>query len=247
MTGTLVANGMQKFNIQGFGLVTVRKSKKAKRISIRIRHDQPVEVVIPWWTSYNRGKAFALQKKDWIQKHTDRLSGMREKIITHHTIIHTPAINIHFRFLQNSTGHTRASYTNGVLRVEYDRRMNVCDDSVQQIVKQYLMQMLRKEALAYLPERLAQLARQFGFQYNRVSIRNQKTLWGSCSNRNNINLNLHLILLPSHLIDYVLVHELVHTRHKNHGPDFWSALNHCLGDGKAFARELRQFSIGLLH
>jgi hypothetical protein len=104
---------------------------------------------------------------------------------------------------------------------------------------------MKKEARAYLPHRLAQLADRYGYQYNRVTIRNQKTLWGSCSGKKNINLNLHLVTLPGHLIDYVLVHELVHTRHRNHGPSFWAAVDHCLGHGKAYARELRRYEIDL--
>lgn len=72
-------------------------------------------------------------------------------------------------------------------------------------------------------------------------MKNQKTLWGSCSSANNINLNVNLVRLPDELRDYVLLHELVHTRHKNHGNAFWRALNHLVGDGKRLQRQLRQY------
>ena len=92
-----------------------------------------------------------------------------------------------------------------------------------------------------LVDRLDKLARKHDFTYNRVFVKNQKTLWGSCSSANNINLNVNLVRLPDELRDYVLLHELVHTRHKNHGNAFWSELDHLVGDGKRLQRQLRQY------
>ena len=97
----------------------------------------------------------------------------------------------------------------------------------------------RVQARRQLLERLEHLARQHGFTYNKVFIKNQKTLWGSCSSHNNINLNVHLVRLPEELRDYVLVHELVHTRHKNHSRQFWATLNAIVGDGRKLQRQLR--------
>ncbi len=73
--------------------------------------------------------------------------------------------------------------------------------------------------------RIKELALDFGYQFNKITIRNQRTRWGSCSAKNNINLNIHLSRLPQHLCDYVLLHELVHTKVKNHGKDFWKELD----------------------
>ncbi|MCD6308004.1 MAG: M48 family metallopeptidase, partial [Candidatus Latescibacteria bacterium] len=83
----------------------------------------------------------------------------------------------------------------------------------------------REEARAILTTRLDELARRHGFAYNRVFIRKQKTRWGSCSARNNINLNMRLCALPRELMDYVLLHELLHTKIRNHGPRFWDELD----------------------
>ncbi len=99
----------------------------------------------------------------------------------------------------------------------------------------------RVQARRMLIERLNELARRHGFEYNRVFVKNQKTLWGSCSAANNINLNVNLVHLPEELRDYVILHELVHTRHKNHGSDFWRALDRLVGDGKRFQKQLRQY------
>ena len=94
-----------------------------------------------------------------------------------------------------------------------------------------------------LKQRLAEIATAHGFTYNRVFIKSQKTLWGSCSSRDNINLNVNLVHLPDELRDYVLAHELVHTRHKNHGPAFWRELDTIVGDSKALRRKLRQYRL----
>jgi predicted metal-dependent hydrolase len=99
----------------------------------------------------------------------------------------------------------------------------------------------RLHARRLLLERLEHLAREHGFAYNRVFVKNQKTLWGSCSSANNINLNVNLVRLPQELRDYVIIHELVHTRHKNHGRQFWQALNAIVGDGRKLQRQLRQY------
>ena len=94
-----------------------------------------------------------------------------------------------------------------------------------------------------LKKRLAEIAAAHGFAYNRVFIKNQKTLWGSCSGRDNINLNVNLIHLPDELRDYVLAHELVHTHHKHHGPAFWRELDTIVGDSKALRRKLRRYRL----
>lgn len=79
---------------------------------------------------------------------------------------------------------------------------------------------LRAEAKQYLPGRLAMLASEYGFRYSRVAVKNNRSNWGSCSSRGNINLNLRLMLVPEHLRDYVMLHELSHLEHPDHGPDF---------------------------
>ncbi len=104
----------------------------------------------------------------------------------------------------------------------------------------------RSAAREQLVNQLQQLASRYGYHYNRVFIRCQKTRWGSCSAKNNINLNLRLILLPAHLREYVILHELVHTRIKDHSRRFWMALDQHTGHAKALQRELRNYQAWLL-
>jgi predicted metal-dependent hydrolase len=89
---------------------------------------------------------------------------------------------------------------------------------------------LRRRAKAELPARLAELASRYGFVYNRVAIKHNSTNWGSCSSKNNINLNLNIVRLPSVLRDYILLHELCHLRHHDHGHAFHLLLEHLLTD-----------------
>jgi len=97
-----------------------------------------------------------------------------------------------------------------------------------------------------LKNRLREMADKHGFKYNKVFIRKQKTRWGSCSEKNNINLNVNLILLPDELIDYAILHELVHICVKDHSKRFWEELNKYVPDAKEFDRELNNHKILLL-
>lgn len=108
-------------------------------------------------------------------------------------------------------------------------------------ISQKLQQLNIPEAKTMLVRRLAQLAERHGFSYQKVTIRNQKTKWGSCSYKNNISLNIQLACLPQRLIDYVLLHELVHTKIKNHSPQFWAELDKYVGDAKALRSQLNAY------
>jgi len=102
----------------------------------------------------------------------------------------------------------------------------------------------RSRARAILAVRLSELAQRYGFTYNRLYVRNQRTRWGSCSSKNNISLNMNLVSLPDELRDYVILHELVHTRHKNHSRKFWAELGTLVGDCRRFRKEFRNYRLG---
>jgi predicted metal-dependent hydrolase len=110
---------------------------------------------------------------------------------------------------------------------------------------QLLAPINRAVARRVIVDRLAELARRHGFEYNRVYVRNQKTRWGSCSARNNINLNVNLIRLPEALRDYVILHELVHTRIKNHGLQFWDELERYVNGCRQVDKMLTQYEFML--
>jgi len=114
----------------------------------------------------------------------------------------------------------------------------------QQKSTQKLPPINRTKARLFLVNRLNQLSSHYGYNYNKVFIRNQRTRWGSCSVKNNINLNMNLVRLPEELIDYVILHELVHIKHKNHSKKFWEEMDKLVGDGKKMQRRMRGYRIG---
>lgn len=102
---------------------------------------------------------------------------------------------------------------------------------------------LRAKAKAELPPRLAELAAQHGFTYNKVFIKNNVSNWGSCSSLKNINLNLRLVELPSELQDYVMLHELCHLKYLNHGREFHALLESVCPGHRALARQMKEYRI----
>lgn len=98
-------------------------------------------------------------------------------------------------------------------------------------------------ACAKIVNRLEALSRETGLPYGRVTIRNQKTRWGSCSMRGDISLNINLARLPGHLMDYVILHELLHTRIRGHGRAFWAGLGRLAGDVRGLRAELRRYAL----
>ena len=102
------------------------------------------------------------------------------------------------------------------------------------------------KARKFLVQKLMTLAEQHGFKVGNVSVRKQKTRWGSCSVNNNISLNINLIHLPQQLMTYVILHELLHTRLKNHGRQFWRELDDLVGDARMLRSRLNEYSYLLL-
>jgi predicted metal-dependent hydrolase len=97
----------------------------------------------------------------------------------------------------------------------------------------------REAARTFVHARLEALNAHYGFSYNRVAIRDQRSRWGSCSQKKNLNFNYRLVFLPPHLADYVIVHELCHLAEFNHGPAFWDLVAQVVPQHRACRGELR--------
>ena len=191
MTGT-----SQKIYVDPeIGEVVLRKSVRARRLSIRVHPVKGVSVTMPNRVPYMVAMGFFKLKRSWVLETMNRQKAKASDIPT---------------------------------------------------VAPQEIETLRCQAKAELPPRLAELAARYGFIYNKVTIKHNSTNWGSCSSRNNINLNLNIVRLPSVLRDYVLLHELCHLRHHDHGHAFHLLLEHVLTDnllklmesGDALAGEL---------
>lgn len=96
------------------------------------------------------------------------------------------------------------------------------------------------KARKYIPERVAYFAEHMGVTYGRITIRNQKTRWGSCSSKGNLNFNCLLMLTPAEIIDYVVVHELCHRKEMNHSGAFWNEVEKVLPDYREAVRWLKE-------
>ena len=124
----------------------------------------------------------------------------------------------------------------------YPQNTDFHSEEMQQWLRRVRVTALRRVASENLPRRLDYLSRRFNFCYNGVSLRDSHSRWGSCSSRGNISLSIYLQLLPEHLADYVMLHELCHTVEMNHSPRFWELMDNVTdGKSKQLRHELKSY------
>ncbi|MCI8666319.1 MAG: M48 family metallopeptidase [Dorea sp.] len=113
--------------------------------------------------------------------------------------------------------------------------------------KMVITQEMRKagveKAMEIFPKRVEYYARLMGISYGRITIREQKTRWGSCSGRGNLNFNWKLTLMPPEILDYVVVHELAHRKEMNHSKDFWKIVEQVLPDYQKRRKRLKELAM----
>jgi len=203
----------------------VRKSKRAKHARLVMNLNGIVEVVLP--NGYCAGDAEILvrQHLDWIENQKQRLKAHKQPVKSEHTF---PA-SITFFVLNETVAirYQRNDDTNG-----WDMKNGALTVFMQheRYSHEILQNWLKRRAAAYLPHMLAEIALEMGETYTSVSIRLQKTRWGSCSSQRRINLNAKLLLLPKSLVRYVMVHELAHLQHLNHSAAFWQRVREFVPD-----------------
>ena len=239
-------NSAKSIYIQEIGEVLFRKSKRAKKINISIKPFDGVVVSFPFYVSYKVAEEVTLSKIEWIKKSLSKMKNYegKKQIYSELSEFSTRAHNLVIQ--KKANGNISVTVRNGTISVKYPCDQNVNSEEVQSAVKTGIERALRNEAKEYLPLRVDQLSKEFGYSYNQVYCKNLKSRWGSCSVRNNINLNIHLMRLPEELINYVILHELCHTVHKNHSKRFWNKLESVLPDTKILDRRLKEFSTNII-
>lgn len=221
-----------EIDIPGLGLVLIRMSTKAKRISIRMKPFNGTCLIVPHGVDVKEGIRFLHEKKDWIKSNLKKLEEKENKLTIFDERTSFQSRSFALRISKHQQPKVRLQLQNGLLQVFYPHNVPVESPEIQESIRYGIEEALRCEAKRFLPGRLALLAQKHQVRYRNVTIKNLKSRWGSCSATDNINLNLHLMRLPDHLIDYVLLHELCHVFEKNHGPHFWARLD-IMCDGKA--------------
>lgn len=223
----------------------LRQSKRAKRISLRIKAPQTVVLTIPYGSSIKKALHFAVEYEEWVASKLIKAkakSAQQLQVITSECQFKTKFHEL--KFIPHNREESFVRIYAKESRVYFPQEWNEKDERVQDLVKIALRETYRKEAKSYLPTRLEGLASKCGFTYSKVTIRDSKSRWGSCSGKKNISLSLSLMKLPYHLIDYILLHELCHTVEMNHGERFHSLLNRvCDGQSKKLNKELKSYSI----
>ena len=225
-------------DIDRIGDVTFTVNERSRRIRISLKSDGEIVVSFPPTVPLRDAIRFVESKVDWILKQKTKIKS-RLTIFAPESCFKT-----RFHQLAITKGNTDKVYNrvgNGVIQIFIPDRVNHEQPKVQEFIKKTLIDVMRWEAKVYLPKRLKELADKHGFRYENVSIKNASTRWGSCSSVNNINLNLHLMRVPEHLIDYVLLHELVHTVVKNHGEKFWLLLEQVYPNARKADKEMNNY------
>jgi predicted metal-dependent hydrolase len=241
---------------QELGKIKVTKYKGAKSIKIRVKEDLNISVTLPYRASFKNAEIFITEKKSWILEQISKFKKQKNQTNLFLSETYNPQdffskiqnLKTKFRTLELVCLETiKPCYrlSPSKIKIYYPQEYHTKTqdpNTLINLLKSALEKAFRLEARHYLPQRLSELARQKNLSYRKIFIRSSKTRWGSCSFENNINLSWYLMKLPDELIDYVLLHELAHTKHKNHSREFWSFLGELLGaDAKTIDKRLKKY------
>jgi predicted metal-dependent hydrolase len=219
----------------------LRQSLRAKRLQMRISYRKGLEIILPRRFARNDARAFVESKRDWIEKQYARLTASPPAEVSP-----LPPAEISLRLLNENWTICYLNTANKKklsLKENPDNILSITgaiDSQDSHKIYSLLTKWLKKKAYDILPFQLQKISRETGLIYHKVTIRNQKTLWGSCNIKKNINLSLSLLFLPPHLVNYVLIHELCHTVHLNHSVRFWKLVSRYDPHYRQHAAETRE-------
>jgi len=201
---------------------------RARRYLLRLRPDGTVSVTIPRRGTVSAARDFAARNVGWLEQQFQRLAARPNTPVTWKV-----GTEILFR-----GEPVRIEAEAGGAICFGSERMNVADAAAD--VRPAIQKHLRQLAARELPPRVLELAALHGVNVARVSVRNQKTRWGSCSRRGTISLNWRLIQSPAAVRDYIILHELAHRRQMDHSDQFWQEVARLCPDYHHAERWLKQ-------
>jgi hypothetical protein len=217
----------------------VRVSHRAKHVSIRVSHLGEVEVVVPHGFDQSQIPQILENRQDWILKTTRRVKAERQSYSLE-SVGNLPE-QIVLRSLSEDWSITYLNYPSSEVLVSTNNfnHLTVSGQTDHlELCRQGLQRWLRVKAQTHLTSWLRQVSQEVKLPCGNISVRGQKTLWASCSNKKNISLNYKLLFLPPHLVQYVFIHELCHTIHLNHSAKFWELVAEKEPNYKALDKEV---------
>ena len=226
------------------GRINLHVNARAQRVIFRCRGDVLNCTVPPYVSaddvlklvSQKRAELLALKEREQ-QRGGGELFGPKSRICTD---------DFEFRCVQNEELEEQVDFDLHRVTFYYNHNVDWSSPKLQSWLTQTVEGCMRTQCGRVLLPRLEELAWQRGLHYNKATIRKTKSRWGSCSGQGNINLSLYLLLLPPHLRDYIMHHELTHLLEMNHGPRFHALLNEATGGRSQLLRaELRQYTPSL--
>lgn len=225
------------------------QSRLARHIHFKISPNQGLEVVVPYRFNLSRVPHLLQKKQDWIFENLKKMSrlaeqesfqkpkfadGMQIQTLGQSKTVHfIPRQN---KTIKSKTGNPRIQETATEILIIYTGSPNPHIIShAKKILETHLKKIFKKHIL----QRTAQISQEMGTHYNRITIRAQKTRWGSCSRQNNLNFNWRLIFMPLAITDYIIIHELSHTVHHNHSKRFYALVENFCPDYKLLKKTLK--------
>jgi predicted metal-dependent hydrolase len=202
----------------------LRKRRNSKNIRMRIDDSGIVKVSLPFYTPYIFAKKFIGDNIKWIENKLEKISSQKNKYF-----YFGEPIKLTKKIITNIKGF------NYILN-EKELIIEVRNDSYS--TEDLFIKWLRKKAQEYIPKRVEEYSKEYGFQYNLIKIKNLNSRWGSCSSKKNLSFNLKLMYFNSNIIDYVIVHELCHLQEMNHSAKFWRLVESIIPNYKEYKLQL---------
>jgi predicted metal-dependent hydrolase len=218
--------------IEGIGEVVLAKRRGSRTMRLSINSSGRVRVGIPNWVPYRAAIKFAQDRQDWIIKQ----QALSQQIYIKDGLKIGKSHTLHFiKDPKLSSLRAQVDNTNINIISPYDES----DPKVQQKALIASEKALKKEAETLLPQRVKELGTRHGYIFEAISVKKLTSRWGSCSSSGVVTLSYYLMQLPWQLIDYVILHELVHTKHMNHSPKFWAQLDKLAPGVKELQKQIR--------
>lgn len=200
-----------------FGVIVCRRNSQARFVRIRVTEQGVIRASLP-----KRAPLYMVQELlDASREEIRQLVNTQQAKRTHYADGMQIGHSHRLRIVHDDVTEPARKLDGQTLTITVPSDTDIQSDNVQAYISAQVRRTLRREAMAYLPRRLRYLADRHGFTYERERFGNQTGRWGSCSTSGTISLNVALMNLPHVLIDYVLIHELAHTKQMNHSRDFW--------------------------